>query len=140
MNSRDKGARGERCAAQAWAEVFGWARRGQQFHGGSDSPDIVTQFPKLHLEVKRTERGNPYSWLNQAIADASPEQCPLVLHRRNHQEWIVIVRLTDVPRLAAEITAQAQTVGGRALPGAVSSPSISAAKAQDDGASGVFRL
>lgn len=119
MNSRQKGARGERCAAAAWAEAMGGsARRGQQFAGGTESPDIVTDFPGIHIEVKRTERGNPYSWLNQAIADAGPEKCPLVLHRRNNQEWIVIARLTDVPRLAAEVTAKTQAVGG----GTVSDP------------------
>lgn len=117
MNSRQKGARGERCAAAAWSEVMGGAaRRGQQFAGGTESPDIVTDFPGIHIEVKRTERGNPYSWLNQAIADAGPDKCPLVLHRRNNQEWIVIARLTDVPRLAAEVAAKAQAVGGGAVP------------------------
>jgi len=132
MNSRQKGARGERCAAAAWSEVFGGtARRGQQFSGSPDSPDIVTDFPEIHIEVKRTERGNPYSWLEQAVTDAGPGQCPLVLHRRNNQEWIVIVRLTDVPRLAAAVAAKAQAMGGGAVPGALPGSGVPASGAQD---------
>lgn len=118
MNSRAKGARGERDAAAAWGKLFGWARRGQQFAGGTDSPDIVTSTPNVHVEVKRTERGNPYSWLRQAIADAGAK-CPLVLHRRNNEDWIVIVRLTDVPRLAQEVAQAVEAVGRGAVPPAV---------------------
>lgn len=141
MNSRQKGARGERCAAAAWAEVMGGAaRRGQQFSGGTESPDIVTDFPGIHIEVKRTERGNPYSWLNQAIADAGPDKCPLVLHRRNNQEWIVIARLTDVPRLAAEVAAKAQGLGGGAVPDPVPGAGVPPAGGEDERPPRVFYL
>lgn len=115
-NSRAKGARGERDAAQAWADaVGGSARRGQQFAGGTESPDVVTSFQNIHLEVKRVERGNPYQWMEQAVRDAGPK-VPLVLHRRNGQEWLAIVRLEDVPRLAAELGSQAPKVGKQSLP------------------------
>ncbi len=127
MNSRAKGARGERDAAGAWAKLFGWARRGQQFAGGADSPDIVTSTPGIHVEVKRTERGNPYAWLRQAIADAGPK-CPLVLHRRNNEEWIVIVRLTDVPRLAKEVAQAVEAVGGGEVSAALPSACVPAAE------------
>lgn len=141
MNSRQKGARGERDGAAAWAQVMGGAaRRGQQFSGGTESPDIVTDFPGIHIEVKRTERGNPYSWLNQAIADAGPDKCPLVLHRRNNQEWIVIARLTDVPRLAAEVAAKAQAVGRGAIPDSVPGEGLPPADQQDERPPRVFYL
>lgn len=116
MNSRAKGARGEREAASAWVDaVGGTARRGQQFAGGTDSPDVVTSFPDIHLEVKRTERGNPYVWIEQAVRDAGG-RCPVVLHKRNNQPWLLIVRLSDVQRLAAQIGPQAEALGGGPIP------------------------
>lgn len=141
MNSRQKGARGEREGAAAWASVMGGsARRGQQFAGGAESPDIVTDFPGIHIEVKRTERGNPYSWLDQAIADAGPDKCPLVLHRRNNQEWIVIARLTDVPRLAAEVAQKAQGLGGGAVSNPVPGEGLPPTPAPDERPPRVFYL
>lgn len=116
MNSRQKGARGEREAAGAWSAVFGCqARRGQQFAGGPDSPDVLTDMAGIHIEVKRTERGNPYLWMEQAADDADGK-VPLVMHRRNGKGWLVIARLEDVPRLAKEVSASAQALGGGAVP------------------------
>jgi hypothetical protein len=118
MNSRTKGKRGELEAAKAWtAAVGGEARRGQQFCGGADSPDVVCE-QHVHLEVKRTERGNPYHWIDQAVADAG-EKVPVVLHRRNGREWLLVVRLTDVRGLAQEIVTQTEGLGRDAVPRAV---------------------
>lgn len=50
--SRDKGARGEREFRDLLREHGFEARRGQQFAGGNDSPDVVTDLP-CHVEVKR---------------------------------------------------------------------------------------
>lgn len=117
MNSRDKGCRGEREAAAAWKIVFGGnARRGQQFSGSEDSPDIVTSHAGIHVEVKRTERGNPYSWIEQAEADCG-DKVPVVMHRRNNKEWLLIMRFADAPRLAQEISDQAPPLGRGTLPG-----------------------
>ena len=118
MNSRAKGARGEREAAAAWAKATGaTARRGQQFAGGTDSPDVVSSLEGIHLEVKRVERGNPYDWMEQASRDAGAK-LPLVLHRRSFQPWLVILRLDDVRRLAQEIAEQAEAL----VPGEVAGP------------------
>jgi hypothetical protein len=56
MNSRQKGKRGER----AWRDVLlahGFqARRGRQFPGSPDSPDVVCpDLPTVHFEVKCVE-------------------------------------------------------------------------------------
>lgn len=127
MNSRQKGSRGEREAAAAWVQaVGGTARRGQQFAGGTESPDVVSSYENIHLEVKRVERGNPYQWMDQAIRDAGPK-LPLVLHKRNRRDWLVVVRLCDVPRLAKEIGGQAAEVGDRQVPDPVSDPGLPAA-------------
>jgi len=101
---RQKGKAGEREAAAAWTAAFGvFARRGRQYSGSDDSPDIVTGHGWLHLEVKRTESGNPYRWLEQAIEDAG-DKIPVVLHRRNREEWIVVMRLKDAPDFAREVS------------------------------------
>lgn len=135
MNSRQKGARGERNAAQAWAEALGLdpedCRRGQQFAGGTDSPDVVHPLgDTVHLEVKRVERGNPYLWMEQAERDAGGK-IPLVLHRRNNKQWLAIVRLSDVQGLSQVITAKAKAVGGGAVSGAVSGACLPPATGSD---------
>ena len=125
-NSRAKGARGELECSKEWAAVMGGAaRRGQQFAGGSDSPDIVHDFPGIHIEVKRTERGNPYSWLEQATRDCQGK-CPVVLHRRSHQPWILVVRLSDVPRFVLEAKAgpSPKALGVPKIPGDDPRPSL----------------
>lgn len=121
MNSRAKGAAGELEAAKEWARVMGGhARRGCQFSGSPDSPDIVSSYPGIHLESKRVEKGNPYCWLAQAVRDAG-DKVPVVLHRRNRQDWVVILRLSDVPRFVLEAQAgpKVPEVGGPPVPGSI---------------------
>jgi len=117
MNSRQKGVRGELEGSKEWSAVMGVpSRRGQQFSGGGESPDIVHGCEGVHLEVKRTEKGNLYVWLKQAIEDAE-DQVPVVLHRRNNQPWVVVMRLSDVPRFAVAAAAcpQVQTLCNQEL-------------------------
>ena len=53
MNSRQKGARGERMWRDELREAGFTARRGQQFAGGTDSPDVICEeLNNLHMEVK----------------------------------------------------------------------------------------
>lgn len=94
-NSRQKGARGERqWAAKLSAEGFP-ARRGQQFSGSKDSPDVVCPaLAHLHCEVKLTERLQLYDAMEQAIRDAG-DKTPYVAHRRNNHDWLVIMRADD---------------------------------------------
>lgn len=95
INSRDKGARGEREAAKILTEAGFPARRGQQFSGGQNSPDVVCEsLSQFHLEVKRKETGNVYQWIAQALGD-NPEKIPLVLHKKNDKEWLAILPLKD---------------------------------------------
>jgi len=127
MNSRQKGARGEREAAAAWSGTFGGqARRGQQFSGSKDSPDIVISQPNIHVEVKRTERGNPYQWLEQASRDAGGK-VPVVMHKRNARPWLLIMELSNAPRfiLAAQDTGPAAEVGTEEVPSADASEGVS---------------
>ncbi len=99
-NSRRKGATAERELAQ-FCTAHGFpARRGQQFSGSPESPDVVCEsLARFHIECKRVEAGNPYTWLAQADKDRSPEQVPLVCHRRNGKPWLAILPLSDFLKL-----------------------------------------
>jgi Holliday junction resolvase len=97
-NSRSKGKRGELEIA-AYLRARGHeARRGQQFSGGTDSPDVVSSIAGVHLEVKRVETFNAYKALAQAINDAG-QKMPVVIHKRNRQDWIAVLRLDDLMTL-----------------------------------------
>ena len=95
INSREKGARGERELADFLRQHGVDARRGQQFHGGADSPDVVTSLRDTHFECKRVEKGSLYDWLDQAKRDAG-DKVPVVAHRRNHKEWVAILPLDQL--------------------------------------------
>lgn len=106
INSRAKGASGEREAAKAVTEVLGIAaRRGQQF-SGLEGEDIVTELAGVHFEVKRTERLQVYKAMQQATLDAGTDDVPVVLHRKNNEQWLAIVPLTQLLTLAERISKQ----------------------------------
>lgn len=94
LNSRAKGASAERELAAFLREHGYEARRGQQFSGGSDSPDVIG-IPGWHVECKRTEKGALYDWLDQSVRDAAGMKVPVVMHRKNRREWVAILRLED---------------------------------------------
>lgn len=72
------------------------ASRGQQFKGGGDSPDVsCPSLPGIHFEVKRTEAISIYRAMEQAAHDAGRGVMPTVVHRRNGEEWLVVMRAAD---------------------------------------------
>ena len=117
MNSREKGKRGER----QWRDELrarGYsARRGQQFSGSPESPDVICDdLAWLHFEVKAVERLNIEDAMDQARRDCgvrsadcgmtsstSPQplspsgegednraaKVPIVAHRRSFRGWLV---------------------------------------------------
>lgn len=97
--SRQKGKRGEReCAAELAALLGVTARRGVQYQGGPDSPDVVLEGVPIHVECKRAERLDLYAAVEQAASECG-EKLPIVWHRRNGKGSVVIVetaRLLDV--------------------------------------------
>jgi hypothetical protein len=97
MNSKQKGCRGEREAAAALAKAFPGteARRGQQFSGGPDSPD-VHWLPEIHVEVKRCEALRLWPAIEQARRDCG-DRTPILLHRANGRPWVVVIELDDLP-------------------------------------------
>lgn len=92
--SRDKGKRGERELASKLREYGFDARRGVQYRGGSDSPDVIG-LDGVHIEVKRVERLSLYDALSQSKGEAGAGEMPVVMHRRNNCEWVVIQPLED---------------------------------------------
>jgi hypothetical protein len=104
-NSISKGKRGEREWAKWLRENCNCqnARRGQQFQGGVDSPDVVCGIPNTHCEVKRVEKLNLGNAMAQAVADSGGDAIPYVAHRRNLGEWMVTVRAVDLVLFAEMI-------------------------------------
>lgn len=94
MNSKQKGARGERefssfCKSQGYD-----TRRGQQYCGANGDADVVG-LPNIHIEVKRTERFSLYDALTQAQSDCKGEDIPIVAHRKNNCKWVVVMDAED---------------------------------------------
>lgn len=92
INSRSKGANGERELAGVLSSFGFAARRGQQ-RSGVDSADVIDGPPGWHFEVKRVERLNLWQAFAQAQRDAPNGETPLVAARRNHGPWLAIVDL-----------------------------------------------
>lgn len=104
MKSKRKGKSGELEAAKELARLFGCeARRGQQFSGGDDSPDVKHNIPGIQIEVKRTESLRIYDAIEQAASDAGQAKVPVVLHRRNKKPWLAVIRLDDLPEVATQL-------------------------------------
>ena len=93
-NSRAKGAAGEREFAAYLRDRGYFARRGVQYQGGPDSPDVVTDLP-MHFEVKRVQRLNLQAAMLQAVTESPNDKTPVVAHRRNREQWLVTLRADD---------------------------------------------
>jgi hypothetical protein len=100
--SRRKGAVGERELAALFREHGYDCRRGQQFKGSPDSPDVTGHGLPIHAECKRTERLNLYDAIAQAVRDAGDGLMPVVFHRKNNSEWLAVVRAADFFALVRE--------------------------------------
>ena len=113
--SRDKGKAAEREVAELLRNLgFATARRGRQYAGHPDAPDVLG-IPGAHIEVKRREAGNVAKWLTQAAQDAGTTQVPLVFHRRSRELWHITLYAGDVWRLFLLLhTARATTLDSAA--------------------------
>lgn len=97
INSKQKGARGERELSRKLQEFGYITRRSVQYNGKVDEgqADIVG-LPYIHVEVKRVERLNIYDAIEQAKRDSKKsDNLPAVFHRKNNCEWLVTMRLED---------------------------------------------
>jgi Holliday junction resolvase len=96
MNACQKGKRGEREFAAVLRDSFGLdARRGVQYQGSIDSPDVVGGWQGTHPEVKRVENLDINDAVQQAVRDAGV-QIPYVAHRKNNCPWLITLRVQDL--------------------------------------------
>jgi hypothetical protein len=104
LGSRTKGARGELEAAEALSRIGLDCSRTAQRTGKTGMADLDCDGVSLHIEVKRTERLNPYAFMDQAVSDSQrTRRAPLVVMRSSHKPWLILCRLDDLPRIAQEV-------------------------------------
>lgn len=104
MNSRQKGARGERELATV-LKAYGYdCRRGQQYCGANGDADVVG-LPGIHIECKRVEKLNLYDAMAQSKADARKNEMPVVMHRKNNCDWLATMSLEDWIKIYKECNA-----------------------------------
>lgn len=102
VNSKKKGAAGERELAKKLNEYGFSTRRSVQYNGKADDgkADLVN-LPGIHIECKRVERLNVSEAMAQAVNDTKGEM-PTVFHRKNREGWLVTMRLEDWMELYKE--------------------------------------
>lgn len=101
INSRVKG----KVAELEFVDILkghGWkARRGCQFQGGPDSPDVITELP-IHFEVKAVQNLNIHNAIQQACDDCPTGKWRAVAHKKNHRGWVIAMPLEDFMDLLKE--------------------------------------
>lgn len=116
VNSRAKGAAGERELSKVLGEILGVKmRRGQQYSGLAGNADVVG-VEGLHVECKRVQNLNVSKAMAQAIADCKLRSVPVVAHRKNGEQWLLTVCLDDVVELARVIIAAVNTATVEEVP------------------------
>ena len=93
INSKQKGAKGERELAKILKEYGYNCRRGQQYNG-LEGEDVIG-LDYIHIECKRVEKLNLYDAMEQAKKDSKEGQVPVVFHRKNNKKWLVTMELED---------------------------------------------
>ena len=99
-NSRRKGAAGELEAAKALNDVLphAQARRAQQYAGHYTAADLHCEgLPGLQREVKRRQSMNLHKVMSESLANCTEDQTPVILHRKDNEEWLLTIRLKDLP-------------------------------------------
>lgn len=110
INSRSKGAAGERELAKILKQYGYDTRRGQQYCGANGDADVVG-LPHIHIECKRVEKLNLYYAMSQAISDARANEMPAVFHRKNNCKWLVTMQLDDFMKIYKEYEAGRESNG-----------------------------
>ena len=122
MNSRNKGKRGERQWRDELRANGYTARRGQQFSGSPESPDVVCdELAWIHFEVKAVERLNIEDAMEQARRDAG-RKTPVLAHKRNHRTWLVTMDAEVFFRLLRGELPQVDRTDGTNVTGATPHP------------------
>jgi hypothetical protein len=103
INSKRKGASGERELVRKLKEYGFGTRRSVQYNGKAEEgqADLIG-LDGIHIECKRVERLNIYDAMSQAKHDAKPNELPTVFHRRNNAKWLVTMELDTWMQLYKE--------------------------------------
>jgi len=111
-NSRQKGKRGELEVVHLLQQHGYEARRGQQFKGTADSPDVIHNLPGFFIEVKLRQQLNLHATIEKAqqeTAEATGET-PIVFHRKNGKPWLVTMTAEDFFETIKELYDDRQTI------------------------------
>ena len=98
VNSKQKGAAGERELANLLKEYGYDTKRSVQYNGKDGQADVIG-LPHIHCEVKRVEKLNLYNAMEQAKRDAKNGDLPAVFHRKNRCNWMVSMELQDFMKI-----------------------------------------
>lgn len=90
VNSCQKGKSGEREFANLLKSMGVEARRGQQFSGSPDSPDVVSSLP-VHWEIKRSQTLSIMKWYKQACDEKKEGTEPVIAFRQNGEKWLCVI-------------------------------------------------
>jgi len=103
-NNRQRGKYGERSARDAIRQHWkmGDCHRTAQTSAKVSGADLGGT-GNLHVEVKLRKTLAVEKFLEQAIRDAKHDKVPVVLMRRDKGDWIVMLRISDSFRFAAEL-------------------------------------
>lgn len=103
VNSRAKGAAGEREFARVCRSEGYDVRRTQQYCGNTGDASDCVGLPGIHIEVKRVERLQLDSAMEQAIRDSQKSgSIPIVAHRCNGRPWKITMLAPDWFKLYRE--------------------------------------
>ncbi len=104
INSKQKGAKGERELAKKLREYGYNVRRSVQYNGkAEDGQADLLGLDGIHIECKRTEALRLYDAVDQAKRDCNGKnELPVVFHRKNNCEWVAILPLDDFMKLYRE--------------------------------------
>jgi Holliday junction resolvase len=120
INSRRKGADGERELANRLSELGHSAHRTAQRQGNAEdgAADVLTDVPGLHLECKRVARIGAVRFYDQATRDAAKTGAtlPVVAMRENRGDWLIMLSLADFVRLLGQSGQAGSHAGGNSHP------------------------
>lgn len=99
INSRNKGADGERELARDELTPMGFpAKRGQQHKGGPDSPDVICDRlddAGFQIECKRVQALNIHKAMHKLEGECGENKSGVIMHRKNGEPWLATIRLED---------------------------------------------
>ena len=99
INSKRKGAVGEREVAKILRDHGFDARRTAQFCGNTGDAADVIGLDGFHIEVKRAETTKIWDWIAQAERDHKAGMIPLVVFRKNGEKWKVCMDFEEFLKL-----------------------------------------